>query len=84
MLVAAYFFSPQNNLLFSHRIVTTTLKQKKGTDCYQCLTSVSSPLVSRERQAKLSGVGGDRLQHASHHHLHETHEAAVHEQQQGT
>lgn len=45
---------------------------------------ISPPLLSRERQAELSGAGGDRLQHASHHHLHEAHEAAVYEQQQGT
>lgn len=44
----------------------------------------SSSLLSRERQIELPGVGSDRLQHASHHHLHETDEAAVHEQQQGT
>lgn len=37
----------------------------------------------RERQAELSAAGGDRLQHASDHHLHEADEAAVFGHQQG-
>lgn len=51
--------------------------------CFSHLKLKSVPLLCRERQAELPAAGGDRLQHASHHHLHETDEAAVHEQQQG-
>lgn len=47
------------------------------------LNTLSSSPMARERQAKLSAAGGDRLQHAAHHHLHEADEAAVHGQQQG-
>lgn len=64
--------------------VNAASQGQRTTGCCHRFMFVFSPLLSRERQAELSGVGGDRLQHASHHHLHETHEAAVHEQQQGT